>query len=369
VVTASESVRVPAAIGFHKPMIVLPAWALQDLSAEELKTILLHEHAHLQRRDDWTNLLQKVVRAVFFFHPAVWWIDAKLSLEREMACDDAVLAETGNPRAYAGCLISLLEKSCARRGWAMAQAAVGRAREASLRIAQILDAGRPGTTRVWKPALGLAGVLSLAGFGVLLCAPRLVMFAPEAHQGESMAANSYRDVVVSDIASGALPKSAIVSASLRSRAPLASWRYPAVSASAAEARYLPVVKTAVVRTHKPVPAVSQPVLMANRMQQPADSVPETLASEVLTQETASGTTLLRETWVEEAPASAVAVAERQPAKDQAGSSVKKNGIQNSMVLVRTAEYVETDAAGHPVRAWRVILIQHGLPEDFVASVI
>jgi hypothetical protein len=88
------------------------------------------------------------------------------------------LAITGNPRAYAGCLIELLEKSCARRGWTMAQAAVQRAQELSLRITRILDAKRPATTRVWKPALGLAGVFSLACLALSYCAPRLVAVGP-----------------------------------------------------------------------------------------------------------------------------------------------------------------------------------------------
>ena len=109
----SEKARVPAALGFRNPAIVLPSWTLRDLSAEELRPVLIHELAHLRRHDDWTNLLQKTIRAILFFHPAVWWIDARLSLEREMACDDAVVAATGNPRAYAGCLIDLLEKGCA----------------------------------------------------------------------------------------------------------------------------------------------------------------------------------------------------------------------------------------------------------------
>jgi Zn-dependent protease with chaperone function len=174
----SEQVKVPAAIGFWKPAIVLPAWTLRELAPNELQPVLIHELTHLRRRDDWTNLLQKLARAIFFFHPAVWWIDARLSLEREMACDDTVLAITGNPRAYAGCLIELLEKSCARRGWTMAQAAVQRAQELSLRITRILDAKRPATTRVWKPALGLAGVFSLACLALSYCAPRLVAVGP-----------------------------------------------------------------------------------------------------------------------------------------------------------------------------------------------
>lgn len=175
-VATSERVNVPAAIGFFKPVIVIPAWALQELPPEDLNIILLHEFAHLRRWDDWTNLLQKMVRAAFFFHPAVWWIESRLSLEREMACDDQVLAATANPRGYAECLIGLLEKSVARRGWAMAQAAVHRAQEASLRLAQILDTGRPNSKHVWKPALGLVGVFSLVCLAVMPSAPKFLAF-------------------------------------------------------------------------------------------------------------------------------------------------------------------------------------------------
>jgi len=177
-VATSESVRVPAAIGFWKPTIVLPAWTLREMAAEDLNVILLHEFAHLQRCDDWTNLIQKVVRGLLFFHPAVWWIENRLSVEREMACDDAVLAQTANPRGYASCLVSLLEKSLAHRPangqLSMVQAAVHRAREASLRLARILDSKRPAATRVWKPALGMVVFFFLGCLAVLPDAPQFV---------------------------------------------------------------------------------------------------------------------------------------------------------------------------------------------------
>ncbi len=176
----SERLSVPAAIGFFKPMIVIPSWALRELLPEEINIILLHEFAHLRRWDDWTNLLQKIVRALFLFHPAVWWIESRLSLEREMACDDLVLAETANPRRYAECLIALLEKSFVRRGWAMAQAMVHRTREASLRLAQILDVRRPDTSHVWKPALSLVGAFSLVCLMVVPRAPQFVAFQQNA---------------------------------------------------------------------------------------------------------------------------------------------------------------------------------------------
>jgi beta-lactamase regulating signal transducer with metallopeptidase domain len=172
----SECVNVPAAIGFFKPMIVIPAWALRELTPAELNIVLIHEFAHLRRGDAWTNLLQKIVRSVFLFHPAVCWIESRLSLEREMACDDHVLAETANPRGYATCLVALLEKSVAHRGWAMAQAAVHRTGEASQRIAQILDVTRPNGKRVWKPALGLVGTFSLLCLMVVPHVPRFVAF-------------------------------------------------------------------------------------------------------------------------------------------------------------------------------------------------
>ncbi len=179
VIAQSDRVSVPTAVGFFKPVILLPAWAITDLSPQELNAILIHELAHLQRHDDWTNLAQNILRAVFFFHPAVWWVDRQLSVEREMACDDVVLAHTSNPRAYAECLISVAEKSLLRRGFALAQAAVGRMHQTSLRISQILDAKRSPATRVWKPALGLVATICAAGVAYVTTAPELIAVRDE----------------------------------------------------------------------------------------------------------------------------------------------------------------------------------------------
>jgi bla regulator protein blaR1 len=173
----SDRLRVPTAIGFTNPLVVVPSWTMRELSAAELHPILLHELAHLRRRDDWTNLLQKILGALLFFHPAVWWIEKKLALEREMACDDMVLASTTTPRAYAECLVALAEKSFLRRGLALAQAAVDRLRNVSLRVSQILDVDRPRATRVWRPAPVLVGGVSLVCLMALSQAPtRLVSF-------------------------------------------------------------------------------------------------------------------------------------------------------------------------------------------------
>ncbi|HUJ94957.1 MAG TPA: M56 family metallopeptidase [Terriglobales bacterium] len=171
----SQRVNVPMAIGFFRPAIILPKWVLQELSAEDVHAVLLHELAHLRRLDDWTNLLQKVLRAVLFFHPAVWWIESKLALEREMACDEMVLARTGNARGYAQCLVSLAEKSFLHKGLALAQAAVSRMRHMTVRVSQILTGRNTQKARAWKPVIGMAGMFAVV---VLVSphAPRLVTF-------------------------------------------------------------------------------------------------------------------------------------------------------------------------------------------------
>jgi len=177
----SEQVRVPTAIGLLRPAVIIPAWVMRDLNPAELSQILVHELAHLRRRDDWTNLAQQIVKAFFFFHPAVWWIEKKVALEREMACDDAVLAEIGSPRAYAECLAHLAEKSFVQRSVVLAQAALGKLRQTSLRVAQILDVNRPvGTARGWKPAVSLVAVCAIACAVWSSRAPRLIAFQDSA---------------------------------------------------------------------------------------------------------------------------------------------------------------------------------------------
>jgi Zn-dependent protease with chaperone function len=173
---ASNQVRVPTAIGFLRPAILLPVWTLHELSREELRAIVLHEAAHIRRSDHWTNLIQKMIRAVVFFHPAVWWIDNRLSLEREICCDDAVLAQSGNPKGYAECLVSLAEKSFLHRPLTLAQAAVSRVKHTALRIAKILDGKERKSTATWKPALIAFTAFSALSFLALEHTPQFVAF-------------------------------------------------------------------------------------------------------------------------------------------------------------------------------------------------
>jgi beta-lactamase regulating signal transducer with metallopeptidase domain len=173
----SDRVSVPTALGLFRPAVVLPPWILSELSSDDLNAVLVHELAHLRRRDDWTNLLQKLVRAVFFFHPAVWWIESRLSLEREMACDEHVLANTEDPRAYAECLVSLAEKGFLHRAVMLAQGAVHRVKECSARVRQILASGRPRTAGASRLALVSAASGSVLLMATFAQAPNLIAFS------------------------------------------------------------------------------------------------------------------------------------------------------------------------------------------------
>jgi hypothetical protein len=151
------------AVGIHRPVILLPDHLLDQLSEEELSQILVHEMAHLRRGDDWTNLAQKLIEAVLFFHPAVWWIGRLLNLEREIACDDWVVSLTGKARPYAACLTHLVELNLSARSPQLAHGAAGRKWQITRRVEALLSGRRslsPAFSRTWL----------LAGCGVLAAA-------------------------------------------------------------------------------------------------------------------------------------------------------------------------------------------------------
>lgn len=106
-VMLSSSVPSAAVLGCGSPVIVLAPVLLAHLSDEELDRAVIHEWAHVQRRDDLANVLQLLVRVMAGWHPAVWWLDRQLHIEREIACDEMAVAVTGSAKDYAACLARL----------------------------------------------------------------------------------------------------------------------------------------------------------------------------------------------------------------------------------------------------------------------
>jgi uncharacterized protein (TIGR03435 family) len=103
----SATVRVPTAIGWLRPYILLPVTALTGLSEAQIAAILAHELAHISRRDYLLNSLQTAIETVLFYHPAVWWVGRQMRLEREHCCDDMAVAVCGSAFEYASALAEM----------------------------------------------------------------------------------------------------------------------------------------------------------------------------------------------------------------------------------------------------------------------
>ena len=285
-VLVSDRLEVPTAIGFRNPAVILPAWMLESTPAEELKYILLHELAHLRRRDDWTNLAQKILTALFFFLPSVWWIERRLSLDREMACDDAVLIHSGTPAGYAECLAHVAERSFLRRQIALAQAAVGRVRQLTERVTRILDPERPQATQLWKPAVPVVMVVALLCAVPASFTPELVGFADEAPAAKAQMSSQQKvQLAPTPVAnrSGNGSEVHMVPASLKTDNGL-------IAPTRAKAALAPRSNLGHAR-RTPPPKKAQPLLMMATNQSPAPEKYVTVREEiffVVTQRTASG---------------------------------------------------------------------------------
>jgi uncharacterized protein (TIGR03435 family) len=154
----AESVE-PGIFGIMRPVLVLPRGIAEQLSAEQLDAIMAHELSHMRRRDNLTAALHMLVEAVFWFHPLVWWLGARLVDERERACDEAVLESRRQPVAYAEGILNVC-KFYVEVPLSCVSGVMGS--ELKRRIARILSwqAARKLDLRR-KALLGLAGVLAL----------------------------------------------------------------------------------------------------------------------------------------------------------------------------------------------------------------
>lgn len=105
----SAAVFEPGVVGVFHPVLLLPAGIGDQLAPAELRAILAHELCHVRRRDNLATVVHMVVEAVFWFHPLVWWLGARLMEERERACDEEVLRTGSEPEAYAEGILKVCE--------------------------------------------------------------------------------------------------------------------------------------------------------------------------------------------------------------------------------------------------------------------
>ena len=109
-VVESYFARVPMVIGYFKPVILMPLGLLSGIPADQVEAIIAHELAHIRRNDFLINIFQSIVEAIFFYHPAVWWISGLIRKEREHCCDDLAVSVCDESLIYAKALANLQER-------------------------------------------------------------------------------------------------------------------------------------------------------------------------------------------------------------------------------------------------------------------
>jgi beta-lactamase regulating signal transducer with metallopeptidase domain len=176
-VRLSDAVDAPSVLGFFRPAVIVPRSLWSELAPSELKQIILHEIAHLDRGDDWTNLLQKLLRALCPLNPALFWAERHLSLEREQACDDAVLDAAGNARAYATCLTKLAENRLVKRAALLAPGFWKKHSELAGRVENILHRRRNLAPMLSRGLVAAGLAVSLSGVLLLQRFPGIITFA------------------------------------------------------------------------------------------------------------------------------------------------------------------------------------------------
>jgi beta-lactamase regulating signal transducer with metallopeptidase domain len=206
---SSNEISVPLVAGPLSPSILLPARLLGELSECELEQIGIHEAAHIVRRDDFALLVQRMVEAMFALHPVVHWVTDRMDLEREIACDDFVIAATGDSKPYAACLARVVEISGGVRAFPVAAAAAEDRSHLARRVEMLLDSTRNTGTRLTGLRLAIAaaglamltwGAAQTPGF-VEFVQPRATLIA-RAQAFSPVLVAPTTDITSGDIASG-----------------------------------------------------------------------------------------------------------------------------------------------------------------------
>jgi beta-lactamase regulating signal transducer with metallopeptidase domain len=163
-----QAVRVPAVIGLFRPIVLIPVRALTGLSPEQLEAVVAHELGHVKRFDIAVNFVQAIAETLFFFHPAVWWLNKRIRADREDCCDDVAVNVSGASVGYARALATM---ATWRYAPDFAMAVTGG--PIAARVARLLGVreqdGGERTARVFTASLVLAAAL-VAGalsFGIV----------------------------------------------------------------------------------------------------------------------------------------------------------------------------------------------------------
>jgi beta-lactamase regulating signal transducer with metallopeptidase domain len=188
----SYETETPIAVGFRRPVILLPTEMATADGLTSIEPLIMHEYAHLARYDDWSNLAQRATERVFWFNPLVWILGQRIALEREVAADEAVVARTHDAKRYASTLWRMAQEMRMPEHVVVAPGAMLTRKQISVRIERLLDDSPIGRRHIGAAALGL-GILAATGVaGLAAGAPPITLAqsdAPAVHAVPPVAPN------------------------------------------------------------------------------------------------------------------------------------------------------------------------------------
>lgn len=155
----AESISSPAVAGLFRPAILLPADLERQLDGEQLRLVLLHELAHVRRGDVWTTWACWFLGAVHWFNPVLWLAFRKAAEDRELACDESVLARTQSAGPYGSALLRVWEARARHHATLGIVGIFDGSSEIVRRMHRILAYRRP---TLWRSLLGTSVLVLLA---------------------------------------------------------------------------------------------------------------------------------------------------------------------------------------------------------------
>jgi len=189
----------PTVVGVIRPTILLPVSLLSGLTPEQVEVVLAHELAHIRRYDHLVNLLQRLIEAFLFFHPAVWHVSGRIRIERENCCDDLVLATGTRPLDYASLLVQVAQAAHAGitgsvpPSRAATLAVTGSPSQLRHRIARLMGDRALGPLRLTRTS---GSIVILMAAGVLAAATYL---SAQPDGGEASASNAPKTEITEPI--------------------------------------------------------------------------------------------------------------------------------------------------------------------------
>ena len=188
----SDAISTPLVAGLARPLVLVPTAMESQLDNDAVRGLIEHECAHIERRDLWAVLLQRILLAVYWWNPLMHGLASSLDADRELACDDIAARRHGDARAYAASVLDVADQMIRGPELAFSAAAVSNRHELARRIRRLMD-GQTSASNPILPGL-MTGLVLACSLLLVAAAPRPLVQVTSLSQAERPLIES-RDLV------------------------------------------------------------------------------------------------------------------------------------------------------------------------------